>query len=171
MNKLQAFALALISSSPCIANEYSVPSDYWDEMNGYSMEYGDCHVSWHARTASFLVNGSGCDTLSPEKLSDDAIEEINKSRSEVTQSSIAEEIWETGCLDYKQGMASGDFAAHLNVSNVASSHPQISHRVKTTLYIDGWNSAKNLDGFLNCREIAEHRVKDFLSGVNILRSP
>lgn len=171
MYKVSAFALALISSSYCMANEYSVPSEYWGEMESYSMQYEDCHVVWHTRTASFLVSGSGCDKLSSEELSDDAIEEINKSRSEAPQSSIAREIWEAGCLDYKQGVASGDFAAHLNPSKFTSSYPQISHRVKTILYIDGWNSAKNLDGFLNCREIAEYRVKDFLSGINILSNP
>lgn len=171
MYKAPGLALALISSSYCMANEYSVPIDYWGEMDNYSMEYEDCHVAWHTRTASFLVSGSGCDKLSSEKLSADAIEEINKSRSEATQSSIAKEIWEAGCLDYKQGMASGDFAAHLNPSKFTSIYPQISHRVKTTLYVDGWNSAKNLDGFLNCRELSEYRIEDFLSGINILSSP
>jgi len=118
--------LIMLLSSSVFAEEYNriLPQEYWSFMDGYEYKYPKCHVSWSIRTASFLVGGEGCDSITMEKMVSDAIKSINyvKNNSSYTNFSDynlsiqkkrhiysqnearldAEKIWIAGCLDYKK---------------------------------------------------------------------
>lgn len=163
--------LALIISAYTFAEDYSVPEEYWSEMKNYSRSYEDCDVRWHTRTNSFFVDGEGCGKITTGAMRNDAISQIEESRKKVQPLTIATELWETGCLDFKKGLAVGDFSKTLNVDESVEKYPHINRRVKVKLYFDGWNMAKNLDGFLSCQEIAGFRAASFIEGVDINETP
>lgn len=170
MSKTLLLICALISGSFCFANEYSVPEEYWPEMDDYSMSYEGCDVTWHTRTGSFLVSGEGCEKIKPETMRNDAISRIRDIRNSPPQLTLATNIWESGCSDFKKGLTQGDFRT-INIDEIIRKYPQVTRNVKVKLYFDGWNTAKNLDGFLSCKEVGEHRASSFLEGVSIFNTP
>ncbi|EKT4497408.1 hypothetical protein QEM27_005233 [Pseudomonas putida] len=184
-----AGAGALLLSAGVLASEYAVPQENWEFMRGYKYDYPGCSVRWHERTASFLVAGEGCEKISPQKMRADALKSIayvkkNSSASDfddyydlVDQANKpytiqdanrdAQQIWLSGCSDFKSGMNAGNFQGWLRLDDAEKAHPGIKKTAVTRLYMDGWRVAHGLGGVVNCNDLAPYRAADYVSGVDI----
>lgn len=181
-----------LCSTGCIADNYSVPREYWRFMDGYRYEYPNCSVGWNDRTGSFLVNGDACEKIDSDKMSADAIKSIAYVRKNsdapnfyeyyqrITLDSRpysideanrdAQKIWQSGCSDFKNGMNAGDFRGWLKLGDATKAHPRIKSIAVTRLYMDGWDIARGLGGIINCQELAPYRTADYVSGVDVRKT-
>ncbi len=64
-------------------------------------------------------------------------------------------------------MNAGDFQGWLKIGDVTKAHLRIKSIAVTSLYMDGWDMARGLNGVINCRGIAPYRSADYVSGVDI----
>lgn len=183
-----AAGLSLLSTK-CIANDYGLPQEYWEFMDGYRYEYLGCSVGWSGRTASFLVHGDSCENVSSKKMSEDAIKSIaylkknsgapnfyeyyerdnraTRPYSTDEANRDAQKIWQSGCSDFKNGMNAGDFREWLKLGDAAKTYPRIRDVAVNKLYMDGWDIARGLGGVIKCQEMALYRAADYVSGTDI----
>lgn len=197
MRQVTALASAMLfmcfQSGIVLANEYSVPREHWEFMDGYKYDYPGCSVGWSIRTGSFMVNGDKCDHISAEKMRADALKSIEyvkkhsnahsffsyyeaselKADAYMQEQAVADaqKIWFSGCSDFKNGMNEGDFRKWLRLSDNTDGYPKLKKMAFTNLYLDGWETARKLKGVLNCTEIARYRASDYISGVDIRSNP
>lgn len=82
-------------------------------------------------------------------------------------SADAKQIWLSGCGDFKSGMNEGDFTAWLKLGDNIKRFNQIKKVAVTKLYMDGWDTARKLNGVINCGDVAPYRADDFVSGIDI----
>lgn len=168
--------------------EYSMPSKYWEFMNGYRYEYSNpvCNVAWHMRSATFLASGDGCEQITSERMRKDAIISIeyvqqqghyedfsdyyyqleeNKKESSIVSYALKRDarlIWIEGCNDSKRRMYV-DKSKHLNnEKEMIRSYPELKERLVMMLYRNGWRSAEHKRGAINCSNAAAFIVSDEL---------
>lgn len=170
-------------------NDKPLPQKYWDFMAGYEYKYPKCTVSWSERTASFLVDGEGCNKISSEMMKNDtiksidyvrknssftnfldynaAIENIRNSYSQNDENIDAERIWERGCLDFKEGLNIGDFSKTYNPAESIKKYDWLKINAVINLYSDGWNYARLMKGIVDCSYYAALRAREYVSGIDI----
>ncbi|WP_277593633.1 hypothetical protein [Pseudomonas chlororaphis] len=81
--------------------------------------------------------------------------------------SDAQQIWLSGCSDFKNGMNEGDFVKWLRFEDKVKALPQIKRTAIVRLYMDGWDTARVMKGVINCSDLAQGRANDYTSGIDI----
>lgn len=79
----------------------------------------------------------------------------------------AEQIWLSGCSNFKSGMNEGDFVKWLRLEDQVKAIPQIRRTAVVRLYMDGWDTARAMKGVINCKDFAKGRASDYASGIDI----
>lgn len=79
----------------------------------------------------------------------------------------AEELWLSGCSDFKNGLNEGDFPKWLRLQDRIESSPMVKRSAVVILYMDGWNTARGQKGVINCGEFAPLRAGAYTSGIDI----
>ncbi|WP_141232434.1 hypothetical protein [Pseudomonas fragi] len=189
-NVLTATLMSLIClSTASTAADYSMPSEQWAFMEGYKYEYPNCNVSWAVKTSTFITNGYACDSITPQRMQRDAlvsidyvkkhsnvsnfktyysiIEYAKKSYSIYDANQDARIIWATGCTNFKNGLNEGNFVKWLNLDDHIKKYSRIKRIPVIKLYMDGWDTARLLNGVVNCNELAPYRAEDYVSGIDI----
>ncbi|MDX3744645.1 hypothetical protein [Pseudomonas sp.] len=183
--------IAALYGSECLAGQAAAAGVDLGFMHGYLKVYEGCLVSWSERTKSFLRSGNNCVSLSQERLVDDAATDYQMMRAESKARTFADyyaekrsrrdgyseqeaklsalNIWRAGCSDFKSGMNAGNFQGWLRLDDAEKSHPKVRKTAVVGLYMDGWDTARNLKGIVNCRDLAASRVDDYISGIDIRR--
>lgn len=180
---------ALLVSTACQAVEKEKPKVDREAMHGYVKQYDGCTAAWIDATQSLALSGDGCGKLSVDKVLEDAATAyldlkkkgrhanfaekntqdeaptIRYSEQEASLSAIT--IWKAGCSDFKSGMNAGDFQGWLRLGDAEKAHPGIRKTAVVRLYMDGWDMARNLNGMVNCGDMAISRVRDYVSGIDI----
>ncbi|WP_324727174.1 hypothetical protein [Pseudomonas chlororaphis] len=191
MKRIITAAVASLStlSMECIADEIGVPQEHWRFMPGYRYDYSGCRVDWSERQSGFIVSGDQCDRISPQKMTADAIKSIeyakrnssasdfleyyalvNQAESQYTQidaNTDAQKIWLAGCSDFKNGMNAGDFREWLKLGDATKAYSRIKKIAVTKLYMEGWDTARSLDGIISCGDLAPYRASAYVFGVDI----
>lgn len=190
MKKSVGIALiALTASAACHATEKEKLKIDRGAFHGYVKQYDGCTVAWIDATQSLSLSGEGCEKLSADKVMDDAAAaylelkkkgayanfaeqnapkrdlEVRYSEQEASLAAIA--IWKSGCSDFKEGMNAGDFRDWLRLGDAEKAYQGLKKSAVTRLYLDGWDTARNLNGVVNCGDMAISRVDDYISGIDI----
>ncbi len=79
----------------------------------------------------------------------------------------AQQIWLSGCSDFKRGMNEGDFVKWLRLEDQVKASPQIRRTAVVRLYMDGWDTARGMKGVISCKDFAQGRASDYASGIDI----
>ena len=79
----------------------------------------------------------------------------------------AQQIWLSGCSDFKSGMNEGDFVKWLRLEDQVKAIPQIRRTAVVRLYMDGWDTARAMKGIVSCKDFAQRRASDYASGIDI----
>jgi hypothetical protein len=79
----------------------------------------------------------------------------------------AEQIWLSGCSDFKSGMNEGDFIKWLRLEGKVKEMPQLRRTAVVKLYMDGWDTARAMKGVITCGDFAQRRSNDYVSGIDI----
>lgn len=181
--------IALLVSAGCLAAEKESLKIDRGAMRGYVKQYDGCKASWVEATQGIALSGEGCEKLSVDTILDDAAaayldlkkegryanfseksaigKDPEPGYSEQEASLAALAIWKSGCSDFKSGMNAGNFLGWLRLGNAEKAHQGIKKTAVTRLYMDGWDTARNLNGVVNCNDMAISRVDDYVSGIDI----
>jgi hypothetical protein len=79
----------------------------------------------------------------------------------------AEQIWLSGCSDFKNGMNEGDFIKWLRLEGKVKEMPQLRRTAVVKLYMDGWDTGRAMKGVITCGGFARQRADDYVSGIDI----
>lgn len=170
-------------------NKGAAPGSGFRFMDGYKYEYSGCTASWDAKVLALQLSGEKCHELSAETVRSDVMKSVDyvlsqgrynsfaeyytavaKKRIEYTSSDAivqAVRIWERACLDFKNGLNTGDFPGNLKMDEAIKSHPWLKRNAVVRLYSDGWDFSRNMKGILDCSYFAADRANAFTSGIDI----
>ena len=157
-------------------------------MEGYKYEYPGCTASWNSKIKMLDLSGKSCHEITPEKMRTDVMKSLEYVMSIGSYKNFADyyesvdkkprytsydvsvqavRIWERACLDFKNGLNSGDFPGNHKMGYVINSYPWLKRNAVIRLYADGWDYSRNMKGVLDCSYIASDRANAFISGVDI----
>lgn len=181
--------LALLVSAACQAAGNERPKTDLRAMHGYVKQYEGCSAIWKDGSQSLTLTGEKCATLSQDVVLDDAAKAYLDMRSKSNAANFSDyyteieaakvrytepeaalaalSIWKAGCSDFKNGMNAGNFQGWLRLGDTEKAYPGIRKIAVTRLYMDGWDMARNLNGIVNCADMAISRVDDYMSGIDI----
>lgn len=158
-------------------------------MEGYKYEYPGCTAIWNIKNKVLDLSGEKCHEISPDKVRSDVMksleyvlghgryknfadyyETVDKKRVVHTSGDVsvqATRIWERACLDFKNGLNTGDFPGNHKMDEVIKNYPWLKRNAVIRLYADGWEYSRNMKGVLDCSYFAAYRANAFISGVDI----
>lgn len=79
----------------------------------------------------------------------------------------AQQVWLSGCSDFKNGLNEGDFIKWLRLEGKVKEMPQLRRTAVVKLYMDGWDTARAMKGVITCSTFAQSRADGYASGIDI----
>jgi hypothetical protein len=79
----------------------------------------------------------------------------------------AQQVWLSGCSDFKNGLNEGDFIKWLRLEGKVKEMPQLQRTAVVKLYMDGWDTARAMKGVKTCSSFAQARAGSYTSGIDI----